>query len=163
MRAFLFEYRHLFALDKSELGSTNIITHSIDTGDHPSIRQPVRRTPFALHQRVDDLVQEMFNQGVIQPSQSSWASPIVLVKKRDGDTRFCVDYRKLNNCTRKDVFPLPRIDDTLDLLSQSAYFTTLDLASGVLASENGRGVTREDGIYNLFWLIRVQRDAIRTL
>ena len=79
---------------------------------------------------MDDLVQEMLNQGVIQPSQSPWASLIVLVKKRDGDTRFCVDYRKLNNCTRKDVFPLPRIDDTLDLLSQSAYFTTLDLASG---------------------------------
>ena len=129
-RAFLFEYSHLFALDKSELGPTNIITHSIDTGDHPPIRQPVRRTPFALRQRVDDLVQEMLNQGVIQPSQSPWASPIVLVKKRDGDTRFCVDYRKLNSCTRKHVFLLPRIDNTLDLLSQSAYFTTLNLASG---------------------------------
>ena len=81
-RAFLFKYNHLFALNKSESGSTNIITHSINTGDHPPIRQPVRHTPFALRQRVDDLVQEMLNQGVIQPSQSPWASPIVLVKKR---------------------------------------------------------------------------------
>ena len=129
-RVFLSKYNHLFALDKSELGSTNVITHSINTGDHPPIRQAVRRTPFALRQHVDDLVQEMLNQGIIQPSQSPWASPIVLVKKKDGTTRFCVDYRKLNSLTRKDVYPLPRIDDTLDLLSRSAYFTTLDLASG---------------------------------
>ena len=80
-RVFLTEYNHLFALDKSELGSTNVITHSIDTGDHPPIRQAVRRTPFALRQQVDNLVQEMLNQGIIQPSQSPWASPIVLVKR----------------------------------------------------------------------------------
>ena len=92
----------------------NLALFMLDTGKHPLIRQPVRRTPFALCQRVDDLVQEMLNQGVIQPSQSPWASPIELVKKRDGDTRFCVDYRKLNSCTRKDLFPLPRIDNTLD-------------------------------------------------
>ena len=72
----------------------------------------------------------MLDQGVIQHSQSPWASPIVLVAKQDGTTRFCVDYRKLNTVTKMDVFPLPRIDDSIDILSHSRYFSTLDLRSG---------------------------------
>ena len=124
------EYMDVFALNSQELGRTSLVKHVINTGDHPPVRQPVRRTPFALRNKVDEMVQEMLTQGVIQPSQSPWASPIVLVKKKDGGIRFCVDYRQLNRVTKLDVFPLPRIDDTLDLLSGAKYFTTLDLASG---------------------------------
>ena len=124
------EYMDVFALNSQELGRTSLVKHVINTGDHPPIRQPVRRTPFALRNEVDEMVQEMLTQGVIQPSQSPWASPIILVKKKDGGIRFCVDYCQLNRVTKLDVFPLPRIDDTLDLLSGAKYFTTLDLASG---------------------------------
>ena len=122
-------YTDVFALNSQELGTTSLVKHVIKT-DHPPIRQPVRRMPFALRNKVDNMVQEMLTQDVIQPSQSPWASPIVLVKKKDGGMRFCVDYRQLNRVTKCDVFPLPRIDDTLDLLSGAKYFTTLDLASG---------------------------------
>ena len=108
---------------------TELVTHSIETGDHPPIRQPIRRTPFALRRKADEMVREMIDQGVVQPSHSPWASPIVLVKE-DGGTRFCVDFRHLNAITKQDVYPLPRIDDTLDLLSPAKYCTTLDLASG---------------------------------
>jgi hypothetical protein len=78
------------------------------------------------------MVADMEAHGVVQPSVSPWASPIVMVPKKDGSTRFCVDYRRLNAITRKDVYPLPRVDDILDTLSldQSKYFITLDLSAG---------------------------------
>ena len=72
----------------------------------------------------------MLKKGVIKPASGPWASPIVLVRKKDGSVRFCVDYRRLNAITRKDAYPIPRIDDTIDTLAGSRYFTTLDLASG---------------------------------
>jgi len=124
------EYSDVFALDSSELGTTDIVTHVINTGEHSPICQPMRRTPFALRSTVNNMVDEMLGEGVIQPSKSPWASPVVLVKKKDGGMRFCIDYRQLNQLTKLDVYPLPRIDDTLSQLSGAKYYTTLDLASG---------------------------------
>ena len=72
----------------------------------------------------------MLNQDIIEPSESPWASPVVLVRKKDGSLRYCIDYRKLNSVTVKDSYPLPRIDESLDALGGSRYFSTLDLASG---------------------------------
>ena len=82
--------------------------------------------PHTHRAEVRKLVDEMLQQDFIQHSSSPWASPIVLVEKKDGSTRFCVDYRRLNEVTRKDAYPLPRIDMTLDTL---AGFSTLDLLS----------------------------------
>ncbi|GBL80450.1 Transposon Ty3-G Gag-Pol polyprotein [Araneus ventricosus] len=72
----------------------------------------------------------MVDNGIIEESSGPWASPIMLVKKKDGSTRLCIDYRKLNEIRKKDSYPLPRIDDTLDALNGSQRFTTLDLKSG---------------------------------
>ena len=130
LRDLVVGYSDVFALDMSELGLTDLVSHTISTGDNPPIRQPVRRTPLALHKKMEELVQNMMEQGVIQHSNSPWASPVVLVEKKDGSYRFCVDYRRLNSVTKMDVFPLPRVDDTLDMLSQTQYFSTLDLAAG---------------------------------
>jgi hypothetical protein len=73
---------------------------------------------------------DMKRKGVIEESQGPWSSPVVLVRKKNGDYRFCVDYRKLNNVIKKNCFPLPRFDDTLDTLAGTKWFSTLDLKSG---------------------------------
>ncbi|GFV35106.1 hypothetical protein TNCV_1853231 [Trichonephila clavipes] len=72
----------------------------------------------------------MLDEGIVQPSESPWSSPVVLVRKKDGSWRFCVDYRKLNSVTKKDVYPLPRIDDTFDCLKGAKFFSSMDLRPG---------------------------------
>ena len=132
----LLEYADIFAED-GELGRTNKIKHSIHTGDAQPIRQRVRRIPLCQRQEMQKLLMDMQSKDVIQPSQSPWASPVVLVQKKDGSTRFCIDYRKLNAVTRKDAYPIPRIDDTLDTLAGSRWFSTLDMVSGYWQVEVG--------------------------
>ncbi|GBN17693.1 hypothetical protein AVEN_12347-1 [Araneus ventricosus] len=96
--------------------------HRINTSNHPLIKQYPRRLPLAKKKEAERLVKEIVDNGIIEESSGPWASFIVLVKKTDGSTRFCVDYRKLNEITIKDSYPLPRIDDTLDSLNGSQWF-----------------------------------------
>jgi hypothetical protein len=126
----LLEYEDVMAGPDQPLGRTSTITHHIDTGDHRPIKQSPRRPPISMESAEEIEVDKMLQQGVVKPSESPWASPVVLVKKKDGSIRFCVDYRKLNDVTRKDAYPLPRIDDSLDCLSGATWFCTLDLLSG---------------------------------
>ena len=79
---------------------------------------------------IKDEVDRMVEHNLIQPSESPWASPVVLVRKKNGKLRFCIDYRKLNSVTQQDGHPLPRIDELLDIFGKAKYFSTLDLASG---------------------------------
>ncbi|GBM73773.1 Retrovirus-related Pol polyprotein from transposon 297 [Araneus ventricosus] len=130
VRKSLKEFQNLFSTCDADVGRCNMTQYRINTGDHPSIKQYPRRLPLARKEEADHLVKEMVDNGIIEESSGPWASPIVLVKKKDGSTRFCVDYRKLNEITKKDSYPLPRIDDTLDALNGSQWFTTLDLKSG---------------------------------
>ncbi|GFX63768.1 retrovirus-related Pol polyprotein from transposon 17.6 [Trichonephila clavipes] len=124
------EFEDVFSRNSSDIGHTTVTQHRIDTADHLPIKQHPRRLPFAKQEEVGTLLREMQENDIIEPSSSPWASPIVLVRKKDGSTRFCVDYRKLNDVTKKDSYPLPRIDDTLDTLSGHKWFSTLDLKSG---------------------------------
>ena len=126
----LTDYRNIFAHNISELGSTSLTEHEIDTGDAQPIKQLPRRLPNVLKSVVQEQVSEMLQNDVIRPSHSPWASPIVLVRKKDNTWRFCVDYRKLNDITIKDSYMIPQVNDLLDTLSGQQYFTTLDLASG---------------------------------
>ena len=123
-------YSDVFSKSEFDLGCTNIVHHRIDTQGNPPFRQPLRPQPRAQLPVIDQLLVEMQDQGVIEPCTSDWASNVVLVKKKDGSVRFCVDYRKLNLLTRKDAYPLPRIDRCLDSLSGSTWFSTFDLRSG---------------------------------
>lgn len=126
----LLEYKDVFSLQEREMGRTSLTRHRIHTGDSPPIHCPSNRIPQARKEEVRKLLEDMLGKGVIQPSDSPWSSPIVLARKKDGSVRFCVDYRKVNSVTRKDAYPLPRIDDTLDTLAGSKLFSTLDLKTG---------------------------------
>ena len=130
LNCLLVEFEDVFAKDRTDLERTSLSSHKIDTGSTLPIRQAPRRLPLFRREEARVAVQEMRKQGVIEPSTSPWASPIVLVRKKDGSTRFCVDYRKLNAVTKKDSYPLPRTDTTLDAFGGSVWFSTLDLQSG---------------------------------
>ena len=128
--ALLLDYSDIFAQRSDDYGRTGRIQHRIDTGDSQPIRQQAQRIPSFKKDEARRLIKEMLDKDVIQPSGSPWASPVVLVKKKDGSTRFCVDYRRVNAVTRKDAYPLLRVDETLDTLAGSKWFSTLDLISG---------------------------------
>ena len=123
-------HQHLFANKMSELGMATAIKHTINTGTSPPVNLPLRRTPQKLKMTVRSHIDEMQCHNIIRESASPYAAPVVMTTKKDGDPRFCVDYRKLNQVTVKDRYPLPRIDDTIDALHGAQYFTTLDLFSG---------------------------------
>jgi len=120
----------VFSKGDYDIGRTKLVQHSIDTQGAPAIRQPLRRSSPTQRAEVERQVDKLLDQGLIQPSDSPWASPVVLVKKKDGSQRLCLDYRKLNEASVKSAYPLPRIDDSLDALGEAKYFSTLDLASG---------------------------------
>ena len=134
----------IFFLGPKDLGQTDLAQHRIDTGDAPPLRQPPRRLPLSKREEAQRAIQEIHQQGLIEPSTSPWSSPIVLVKKKDGGLRFCVDYRRLNAVTRKDSYPLPRIDDTLEALSPIQHPR---FAEWILSSPDGRGSQGKDGLH----------------
>jgi len=121
---------NLFSSEDRPFGKTNLGYHSVETGDNAPIAQGVRPTAPADRAVVREEVQKMLESGAIRHSKSPWASPIVLVRKKDGSVRFCVDYRRLNDITKKDVTPLPRTSDMLESLAGAKIFTTLDAAAG---------------------------------
>jgi len=126
----LYDRRDTFASSSSDLGYCRLVEHDIDTGDSRPIKQSPRRPPIAARAAEDEILDEMLETGVIEPSNSSWASPVCLVKKQDGTFRFCIDYRRVNAVSKKDAYPIPNIQDALDNLRGSRYFATIDLLSG---------------------------------
>lgn len=120
----------VFASDPKRTPTTNLAQHRIDTGSAPPVAVPQYRVSPEQRAVIDAQAQEMLENGVIQPSKSPYSSPVLLVKKSDGKDRFCVDFRKLNLQTKKDVYPLPRVDDVLDALGKADFFSVLDLQSG---------------------------------
>ncbi len=130
LHSLLEEFKDIFAVRPGDIGRTSIVRHKIDTGNSAPVKLPPRRLPLQQHEEVRQLIEDMSSKGVIEPADGPWASPIVLVRKKDGTTRFCVDFRRVNGLTKKDAHPLPRIDDTLDRLSMSELFSTLEVGTG---------------------------------
>ena len=124
------EYAHIFALESSDMGHTSVVKHKIQLDNYTPFKERYHRIPPNLYEEVRNHLKEMIEVGAIHKSSSPWASAVVLVRKKDGSLRFCIDLRKLNAQTIKDAYSLPCIDETLDCLGGATIFSSLDLKSG---------------------------------
>lgn len=130
VREMLKKYSHAFAFSKSELGTAEGVFHRIRLTDEQPFKDRPRRIPPAFFNEVKDQIEEMLACGAIRHSNSPYSSNVVLVRKHDGSLRLCLDFRKLNAKTIRDAYNIPRIDDILDRLAGSKWFSCLDLQSG---------------------------------
>ena len=159
VKKLLEEYQYLFALNLKELGRTSLVQHEIKLSNDRPFKERYRKIPPHQYEEVQKHLQEMLAIGAIQRSTGPWASPVVLVCKKDGSLWFCIDLRKLNNQTIKDAQSLPRIEDSLDCLNGAAIFTSLDLHSGywqVEMTEDSKPLTTFTvgplGFYECVWM-----------
>lgn len=128
-------YSNVFALDASELGTTDIVKHTVDISDHSPIKQPLRKTPFAFRAKMDEPVQEMLSQGAIEQSKSTWPSPVVLVSKKDGGLHFCInDWQLKSQSWTSFRYPEWMIPSTSWL---EPSFHNIGSRCGLLTSGNG--------------------------
>ena len=151
-------YEDVFASTDFDLGNLNAIQHAIETGDAKPIKLRMRRTPLGFADEEKALLDKMLKAGVIQESTSDWAAAPVLIRKRDGSVRWCIDYRALNQVTTKDVFPLPLVHDCIDTLAGNIWFSKLDANSAywqVKIKEEDRKKTAFLTRYGLYEHVRM--------
>ena len=130
LKTLLLKWKVVFSQNDLDYGRTDAVKHEINLVDETPIKQRHRRIPPGMFEDVRKHLNEMLDAGIIRHSSSPWSSPLVFVKKSDSSIRICLDLRELNNKTVKDAYYLPRIEETLHLLSGSKFFTALDLKCG---------------------------------
>ncbi|MCG8049378.1 MAG: reverse transcriptase family protein, partial [Candidatus Thiodiazotropha endolucinida] len=124
------KWQSIFSRGPTDLGHTNLVKHEINLTEEKPFKEPFRRISPAMIEEVREHIKEMLAADAIRPSHSPFSSNVVLVRKKDGSLRFCIDFRKLNLRTIKDAQAIPRIEDSLHLLAGSKFFTKLDLKAG---------------------------------
>ncbi len=142
LQQLLMKHYDLFAKSKDDLGVTDLVEHRINTGDAQPVRQRARRLPIQQREVEKEQIEDMLKRGIVTESQSPWASPVVLVRKKDNTWRWCVDFRAVNLLSIINSYPLPRIDDSLDRLFRCKVVFYFRSAKWILASKNG---TRRSG------------------
>ena len=153
----ILEYQDVFVGPDKKVGYNNDEVHRIDTGDNPPYKSRPRAKSLAEKEEISKEIASLLAAGKIRPSKSPWGAPVVLARKKDGTLRFCIDFRQLNAVTKKDAYPIPRIDECLDCLNGSKYFCTMDLASGywqvAMAKEDieKTAFTTHEGLFE--WLV----------
>ena len=148
----------VFSKNDLDIGEFKEVEHSIGTGSAEPIRQRLRRTPISFAEEEEKLLGKMLDAKLIEPSVSEWASPPVLIRKRDGTVRYAIDYRKLNSVTKKEVYPLPLIDECIDSLAGNKWFSKLDANSAyyqVKMKEEDKQKTAFITTYGLFQFTRM--------
>ena len=129
-RRLLLEFHSVFSLEPNEMGCTDTTEHVIEVTNSEPFRERFRRIAPPMVDEVRQHIQEMLDGGAIHPSQSPWCNAVVLVRKKDGSLRFCIDFRKLNERTRKDAYPLPRMQEQMESMVGTRHFSCIDLKSG---------------------------------
>ena len=129
-KCMLMEHHHIFSLDKNKIGCTDTAEHIIELMDDKPFKEQFRRIAPTLLEEVRENLQDMLDGGAIQPSKSPWCNAIVLVRKKDGTLRFCIDFWRLNSRTKKDSFPLPHMQETMESMVGARFFSSMDLKSG---------------------------------
>lgn len=154
LRTLIHKYEEIFDWNNDTIGYTHLISHKIVIEEN---KQPISHRPYRLSPVKSEYLQKELNKycklGVISPSNSPWAAPVILVKKKNGEYRMVIDYRKLNAITKKDSYPLPRIDDLLDTLGKAKIFSALDMRSGfhqVPMEENSKELTAFTTKYGVY-------------
>ena len=130
VRELVLAYHDVFALESNELGCTSAIEHEIRIENEEPFKERFRRIPPPLLEEVHASLRDMLESGVICPSQSPWCNAVVLVQKKDSTLHFCVDFRHLNACMKKDLYPLPWIQKALESMAGSVHFSLMDFKSG---------------------------------
>ena len=128
--ALLLEFHHVFSLEPNEIGCTDATEHVIELMKDEPFKERFRRITPPLVDEVHQHIQEMLDGGAIRPSQSPWCNAVVLVRKKDGSFRFCIDFRRLNARTKKDSYPLPCMQETMESMVGARHFSCMDLKSG---------------------------------
>ena len=130
VRDLLNSHRDIFSTGDEDIGQCNLFKHRIELNNETPFKQRHRRIPPGMVEEVRKHLEQLLSAGIIRKSKSPWASNIVLVRKKNGKLRMCVDYRMLNNRTIKDAYALPRVEDVFDCLHGAKYFSTIDMKSG---------------------------------
>jgi hypothetical protein len=130
LKPFLSKHRNVFAMNLSEMGCTNVITHKIEQFDDNPVREKVRPMPPGMYDEVRSHIAELLSAGVIRESSSPYSANMVFVRKKDGSLRLAQDFRPLNRVTKRDAYNLANIDVLIDSLKGSKYFASLDLLAG---------------------------------
>ena len=140
----LMEHHHIFSLDKNEIGCTDSAEHIIELMDDEPFKERFRQIALPLLEEVRENLQDMLDGGAIWLLKSPWCNAVVLIRKKDGTLQFCIDFRRLNARTKKDSFPLPRMQETMESMVGARFFSSMDLKSGfwqVRMSEKSRQYT----------------------
>ena len=155
----LMEYHDIFSLDKNVIGYTDAAEHIIELLDEEPFKEKFWQIAPPLLDEVREHFQEMLGGSAIRPLQSPWCNAVVLVRKKDGEVRFCIDFRWLNARTKKDSYPLPRMQETMESMVGARFFSTMDLKSGfwqVKMAEKSRQYTAFTiGSMGIFEFLRI--------
>ena len=161
------EHHNIFSLEQNEIGCTDTAEHVIELLDTKPFKERFQQIAPPLVEEVREHIQEMLDGGVIRLSQSPWCNAVVLVRKKDGGLQFCIDFRRLNSQTKKDAYPLPRMQETMESMVGIRFFSTMDLKSGFwqvkMAKDSQQYTTFTVGSMGVYEFLRMPYGLCNTL